>query len=178
LKVVESETDERALIEAAQHDPDRFAELYESNFERVYAFFTRRVAGREEAQDLTSEVFHQALASLGSFEWRGVPFVAWLMGIAGNVLAAHWQRSSRRPEVVADELDVLSADNQVERRALLYQLVNGLPEDQRRVIVERFVKQRSIREIAHVMRRSEGAVKQLQLRALQNLRARVRSHHE
>ncbi|MBV8546205.1 MAG: sigma-70 family RNA polymerase sigma factor, partial [Acidobacteria bacterium] len=62
---------ERLLIEAAQKDPKRFAELYEENFGRVWAFVIRRVNDRAVAQDITSEVFHQALANLGRFEWRG-----------------------------------------------------------------------------------------------------------
>ena len=62
---------ERLLIEAAQKDPRRFAELYETNFERVYAFIIRRVHDRTEAEDLTSEVFQHALANLSKFEWRG-----------------------------------------------------------------------------------------------------------
>ena len=68
--------DERLLIEAAKADPQRFAALYERNFDRVYAFAARRTGSRGEAEDLTAEVFHHALANLGRFEWRGVPFVA------------------------------------------------------------------------------------------------------
>ena len=68
-------TDEQLLIEAAQRDPSRFADLYETNFERVYAYIAGRVRDRDVAQDLTAEVFQQALANIGSFEWRGVPFV-------------------------------------------------------------------------------------------------------
>ena len=59
----------------------------------------------------------------------------------------------------------------VERRAALFQLVDRLPEDQRRVIVARFVEQKSIREIAQDLKRTEGAIKQLQFRALEKLRA-------
>jgi hypothetical protein len=62
--------DERLLIQAAQSDPSRFAELYESNFNRVYAFVARRVKDREEAQDVTADVFHQALRNLGGFQAR------------------------------------------------------------------------------------------------------------
>ncbi len=87
--------DERLLIEAAQSDPRRFAELYERHFERVYAFVARRARGRAEAEDLTAEVFHHALAHLGRFEWRGVPFVAWLLRIARNAVADRWQRVAR-----------------------------------------------------------------------------------
>ena len=63
MKARAADTAERLAIEAAQHDPRRFAELYEQNFERVYAFIVRRVRDREEAEDVTSDVFHQALAN-------------------------------------------------------------------------------------------------------------------
>src|SRR5262245_43243574 len=78
---------EQLLIEAAQKDPRRFGELYETNFERVYAFIVRRVHDRTEAEDLTSEVFQHALANLSRFEWRGVPFAVWLFRIAANSIA-------------------------------------------------------------------------------------------
>ena len=73
MKALKREADERLLIEAAQEDPARFAELYEMNFERVYAYVSRRIQDRAETEDLTSEVFHQALANLKRFEWRGNP---------------------------------------------------------------------------------------------------------
>jgi RNA polymerase sigma-70 factor (ECF subfamily) len=171
---------ERLLIEAAQHDPSRFAELYENNFHRVYAFVARRVKDRDEAQDVTAEVFHQALKNLGRFQWRGVPFAAWLLRIAANALADKWQRAGRGVEVQAeDSLEERTESDagssaEVERRAILFQLVDRLPEDQRLVIVRRFVEQKSVHEIAQELGRSDGAVKQLQFRALETLRGQVR----
>jgi RNA polymerase sigma-70 factor (ECF subfamily) len=172
--------DERLLIEAAQHDPSRFAELYENNFHRVYAFVARRVKDRDEAQDVTAEVFHQALKNLSRFQWRGVPFAAWLLRIAANALADRWQRAGRGVEVQAeDSLEERTESDagssaEVERRAILFQLVDRLPEDQRLVIVRRFVEQKSVHEIAQELGRSDGAVKQLQFRALETLRGQVR----
>jgi RNA polymerase sigma-70 factor, ECF subfamily len=177
VRALEYETDERLLIEAAQRDPLRFAELYESNFERVYAFVAYRVRDREEAQDLTAEIFHQALASIQRFEWQGKPFVAWLLGIAAKVLADRWERLGRRQEVPADEIEEAGIEALSEQRAMLFQLVDALPADQRQVILRRFVDQRSVREIAQELRRSEGAVKQLQFRALQTLRGHMRSKY-
>jgi RNA polymerase sigma-70 factor, ECF subfamily len=182
LKVLEdgnltNQNDERLQVEAARQDPARFAELYENNFERVYAYIAHRVHNREEAQDATADVFHQALASLPRFEWRGLPFVAWLLGIAANVLSDRWQRAAKRREVVTDDLEQVGIEDDIEQRAMLYQLVETLPDDQRRVIVRRFVGQKSLREIATELGRSEGAIKQLQLRALQNLREQIRNNH-
>lgn len=172
--------DERLLIEAAQQDPSRFAELYESNFHRVYAFIARRVRDRTEAEDITAEVFRQALMNLGRFEWRGVPFAAWLLRIAANTLADRWQRASRNVEVAVDSLERVEiaarADAEVERRAMLFQLVDRLPADQRLVIMRRFVDQKSLREISQELGRSEGAIKQLQFRALETLRNKARSN--
>jgi RNA polymerase sigma-70 factor (ECF subfamily) len=172
VKALEREPDDRILIAAAQHDRSHFAELYEHNFDRVYAFIARRAASREEAQDLTAEVFHQALASLQSFKWQGAPFIAWLYGIAANVLAAHWHKMGRNPEQLAEDWERGGSD-EIERRAMLAELVESLLPDQRTVIVGRFIEQRSVREVAQELGRSEGAVKQLQLRALENLREKM-----
>ncbi len=172
MKALEREPDDRLLIAAAQRERSHFAELYEQNFDRLYAFVARRVGGREEAQDLTAEVFHQALASIENFKWQGAPFIAWLYGIAANVLSAHWHKLGRDPEQLAENWEQGGAE-EIERRAMLSELVQALLPEQRTVIVRRFIEQRSIREIAQELGRSEGAVKQLQLRALENLRKKL-----
>jgi len=176
LKVLKKEADERLLIEAAQQDPARFAELYELNFERVYAYVVKRVQDRVESEDLTAEVFHQALANLKRFEWRGIPFAAWLFRIAANLISDRWQRSGRE---LADEQAIESAQvspaeiEDIERRATIYRLVETLPPEQKRVVLLRFVEQKSIKEVASAIRKTEGAVKQLQFRALSTLKARL-----
>jgi len=171
-----TESDERLLIEAAQKDPSRFAELYEQNFHRVYAYVARRVRDRTETQDLTSHVFHQAIANLGKFKWRGAPFAAWLYRIAANAIADQARRKVRESNEQAEpatENSTMVDLEEVERHARLFRAVEKLPEDQRRVIVLRFGDEKSIREIADELGRSEGAVKQLQFRGLENLRNRL-----
>ena len=182
MKALKKEADERLLIEAAQKDPACFADLYEINFERVYAYVMRRVENRAETEDLTAEVFHQALANLKRFEWRGIPFAAWLFRIAANLISDRWQRSGREVIVDPDVMDAEPAKSgsvgpaeieEVERRATLFRLVDTLPAEQRNVVVLRFVEQKSIKEVAREIRKTEGAVKQLQFRALTSLRARM-----
>jgi RNA polymerase sigma-70 factor (ECF subfamily) len=177
LKALKKEADERLLIEAAQKDPACFADLYEINFERVYAYVVKRVRDRAETEDLTAEVFHQALANLKRFEWRGIPFAAWLFRIAANLISDRWQRSGREvadDSGIIDSVQVSPAEiEEVERRATLFRLVETLPAEQRRVVVLRFVEQKSIKEVAREVRKTEGAVKQLQFRALTSLRARM-----
>ena len=166
--------DERALIAAAQDDPARFGDLYDRYVHRVYGFVSRRVGNRAEAEDITSAVFEQALASLTRFEWRGVPFAAWLIRIAANALADHWRRAARETGDAVPEVPDAAEMDAIEQRAILFQLVERLPDLQRRVIELRFGEEKSIREIATALQRTEGAVKQLQLRALENLRKGMR----
>jgi len=184
----EKEAEERRLIEAAQSDPARFAEVYENYFELVYAYVARRVRNRAEAEDLTGEVFRKALASLPRFKWRGAPFAAWLFRIASNMIADRSKRAAREGPLDESGAAARGASAQVgkvdgtsqqqdledsERRALLFRMVDELAEDQARVVILRFAEDKSIREIAAALERSEGAVKQLQYRALENLRAKL-----
>jgi RNA polymerase sigma-70 factor (ECF subfamily) len=167
--------DERLLIEAAQADPARFVEIYERYVDRIYSFVSRRAENRAVAEDITSQVFEQALGAIGRFEWRGVPVSVWLFRIASNALADHWREHSRAVQEARGVPDPLELED-IERRIALYQQVERLPDLQRRVIQLRFVEEKSIRDVAAALERSEGAVKQLQLRALENLRKSMGSH--
>src|SRR5207253_7900370 len=175
---------EPRLVQAAQSDPAKFDALYELHFERVYAFAASRVRDRATAEDVTSEVFHKALANLPSYEWRGVPFAAWLLRIAANAIVDHAKRAAREfpapddPPEPANDPDVQALGlRAIEHRAKLFRLVGRLPADQKQVVYERFVEQRSIKEIAQRLGKTEGAVKQLQLRAVQNLREQMEGSH-
>jgi len=178
LKALETVTDEQLLVEAAKRDPACFAELYENNFDRVYAFIARRVPDRNEAQDLTADVFHQALVGIGRFEWRGVPFAGWLLGIAANLVARRWRNAVNQAELERGEFEEPGINGEAERRVMLLQFLDSLPADQRHVLIRRFVDQQSSRDIALELGKSLGAVKQLQFRALQALRARARGNHD
>lgn len=171
-----STDDDRRLIEAAQADPGRFVDLYERYVDRVYTFVSCRAQNRAVAEDITSHVFEKALAELHRFEWRGTPFVAWLFRIAANALADHWRQDARESHDLHSDVPDARDSEQIERRVMLFQLVGRLPEMQRQVIEMRFVEQKSIRDIAAALGRSEGAVKQLQLRALENLRSGMVPH--
>lgn len=168
-----TDASQRRLVQAAQQDPARFAELYEFHFDAIYAFVARRVHDRVYAEDLTADVFHKALAALPKFDWRGVPFGAWLFRIAANLVADHWKRSSRESP---DDPPELATEQEFEKArdcARLFRLVETLPTDQQRVIRMRFSEGQSIREIAAALRKTDGAVKQLQFRALASLRAHL-----
>lgn len=167
--------DDDELLAAAQRDPARFLGLYDRYFHRVWAYAIRRARNRAEAEDLTSEVFRRALENLGSYEWRGVPFLAWLLRIAANTLANRREKLGREsPDAPPD---IAGPDPELERRAMIFELVARLPEAQRRVIELRYIEQRSLLEVAKKLGRTEGAVKQLQRRALEYLREELEAGH-
>src|SRR5688572_20110926 len=180
------EAEERRLIEAAQQDRARFVEIYEKYFELVYAYTARRTLNRDEAEDLTAEVFRKALENLPRFKWTGAPFGAWLLRISFNLIADRAKRAAREgdnsprvskgtntPRDASSAAQQQSVVEDAERSARLFRFVDDLADDQRRVVIMRFAEEKSIRNIAGELGRSEGAVKQLQFRALQNLRAKL-----
>jgi RNA polymerase sigma-70 factor (ECF subfamily) len=180
------EMEERRLIAAAQRDRACFGNVYERYFELVYGYVARRVRDRAATEDLTSEVFRKALANIDRFKWTGAPFGAWLLRIASNVIADRAKRQAKDGlRVDEPSLTVESRDDarttqpqqvqleEAERRAWVIRQVDELPDDQRRVVRLRFAEEKSISEIAAELGRSEGAVKQLQFRALQNLRIKL-----
>jgi len=173
---------ERRLVEASQRQPRRFAQLYERYFDRVYAFALTRTGHRTAAEDVTAETFRLAFENLSGFEWRGVPFSAWLFRIAANAATDHLKRVSKEetlPETANDQDESWEARLiEVETRARLFELVQRLPKSQREVLVMRFGQEKSLKEIAGAIGRSEGAVKALQHRAMTTLRHWVGDENE
>ena len=168
---------ERRLIEASQRQPPRFAQLYERYFDRVYAFALTRTRDRAAAEDVTAETFRQAFENLPRFQWRGVPFSAWLFRIASNAAADYFKRAAREEsltDAAEDQNDSWEARLiDIDTRARLFALVERLPKAQRRVLLLRFGQEQGIKDIAREMGRSEGAVKLLQHRAMETLRSWV-----
>jgi len=168
---------DRRLIERAQRDRRRFVQIYERYVDRVYAFALTRTRDRELAQDVTQETFRIAFEHLPQFEWRGVPLSGWLFRIAlreaidAQKVAARTKQLDELPDESPDSWEALFIE--VEERVDLFDLIKGLPRDQRRVIELRFGQGRRVKDIALVVGRTEGAVKQLQFRALASLRVRL-----
>jgi len=133
---------EQRLVQSSQRDPRRFAQLYDRYFDRIYAFALTRTGNRAAAEDVTADTFRQAFENLSRFQWRGVPFSAWLFRIAANAAADYYQRSSR--EQVVPDIQVESDASwetrliEVETRTHLFDLVRRLPKDQRLYVVSNF----------------------------------------
>jgi RNA polymerase sigma-70 factor (ECF subfamily) len=167
---------EESLVRRAQNrDQEAFAQLYEEHFDRIYRYLALRIGNEMEAEDMTQQVFLNALQSISSFRWKGIPFSAWLYRIAHNQ-AVDYLRRKKRTAVPLDE-SLATSDNPPQRVAerkldieQLLQATKKLTEAQREVISLRFTSELSIAEVARVMGRSQGAVKALQHSAIVALR--------
>ncbi len=164
---------------AVQRDPDAFAQIYDEHVDVVYRSIYFRVGDVGIAEDLTADVFSKAWERIDRFQWRNVPVQHWLLRIAKNMVIDHW-RSRRRVTSPLDELgDAPSDDPSPEEHVALGievetlgQALGRLPDDQRDVLVLRFIEGYSHRDVATALGKSVVAVRQIQvrgLRALQNL---------
>jgi RNA polymerase sigma-70 factor (ECF subfamily) len=170
--------DERQLIEAARLDPARFQELYDRYFDQIYSYVYYHCGSREQAEDITAATFQRGLEDLPNFQWRGVPYSAWLYRVAGNLLS----RDRRRPAWLelqdtqyhgeeAEEPDEVVM--RLDENSRLHSAIRELPADQRQAILLRFFAGMRNKEVGRVMNRSEGAVKLLVFRAVSNLRKQL-----
>lgn len=158
-------------------DPDAWAEIYEECFPRIYRYIALRVRNRAEAEDLAEQVFLNALDSISSFKWRGVPVAAWLFRIAHNQVIDYQRKVAKSKTPLPLDESLLKDDidpEEVAARNLdinrVVQAMGQLTKAQRDVIELRFVGELTTAEVAKILGKSEGAVKVLQHNALASLR--------
>jgi RNA polymerase sigma-70 factor (ECF subfamily) len=167
---------ERLLIEAAQRDRAAFAPLYERYVEQIFAYAHTLTRNRELAEDVTASTFAKAIEELPRFEWRGVPYSAWLYRVASNLVARQARRPAWSDLDAHQPVDEASPELIVEQRSRAAEVrtaVSKLPEEQRQAVLLRFGGDLRNREIAEIMERSEGAVKLLTFRAMTSLRKQL-----
>ena len=167
-----------ALVELARTgDSEAFGLLYDHYQASVYRFLFYRTRSTALAEDLTSETFFRALRSMTNFRWQGKDFGAWLMTIARNLATDHFKAGRTRLELATEDMGVHDDATEGPESTVLAGLTNELlltalkelPDEQRDCLIMRFLQGMSIAETAAVLGRSDGAVKQLQLRGVRNL---------
>lgn len=167
-----------ALVTLAQQgDAEAFGQVYDAYVDSIYRYLYYRVGSHALAEDLTSETFLRALRRIDTFTWQGKDIGAWFVTIARNLVTDHVKSSRFKLEVTtADMLDADRADDGIEeevlarlQNAVLLDAVRELKAEQQECIVLRFLQGLTVAETSKVMGRSEGAVKQLQLRAVRAL---------
>ena len=145
--------DEATLVQKAKAlDSEAWSVIYQRHFRSIHAYLYHRLGNPDLAEDMAATVFLQAVERIGSFDYRGIPLVAWLYRIAHNVAVDHLRRSSRiRWEPLDDNLvdkgnDPEKATEIAFAMGELKQAMGNLTEEQRQVIILRFVSDLSTRE--------------------------------
>lgn len=163
-----NEPTDAELVEHAQRDPAAFEALYRRYLPAVYRFVRARVLSIEEAEDVTSAVFMDALAGLGNYHEQG-RFTAWLFTIARRHVIAHGRRNMRSELV--DAADVVAPPQRTgEDWIVLERAMSRLTDDRRQALELRFFADLSIEQVAATMGKGESATKMLIHRALGQLR--------
>ena len=167
-----------AVRRAARGDQDAAAVLFDHYYPRLYRYAFARLKNAQDAEDVASEAFAKVLRGLDGFRWRGSGFEAWIFRIARNLIVDRYRKGGT--EVIGNELvdavmPILGDDAEAgalagEARRELNQVIDRLPEEQREVVLLRFAAELDTSEVAATTERSANAVRQLQFRALTNLR--------
>jgi RNA polymerase sigma-70 factor (ECF subfamily) len=175
----------RKLVDRAQKgDRDALEELYLIHFDRIYSYLHVSVGNRHDAEDLTTQTFLKMLEKIGSFKWQSAPFSAWLFRIAHNLAMDHfrarrrWQPEEDVPEPVGDaEPSAELAAMQTIGRESMLKLIERLSPEQQQVLTLKFVFNLPNAEVAAILKKTEGAIKSLQHRALVSLQKQFAQSH-
>jgi len=168
------------------------AELYETHFERVARYIGVRIGDTAEAEDLASEVFVRALRGVERYRETGAPMVAWLFKVAHNITVDHLRSRGRRPvSVPLDEDDLAvgtippsplgNPGEDLERQEEIGQLQQAMEQltgGQRQVLALRFGSGMSSEQVAEVMGKKPGAVREMQSAGIKKLRQILSRHQE
>lgn len=181
MVVALQDLDERALVRRAiARDRDAFGALYDRHVVRVYRHIYYMVGNAAEAEDLSAQAFLQAWEAIHRYQMRGAPFVSWLLRIAHNLGVSHLRSkrdSSELPETLVDHSrhgnpeEVLQRQVEADR---VRQAIMRLRDEQRQVIMLRFIEDLEYREVAEIVGKSVAAVRVIQHRALHALRKQMR----
>jgi len=162
---------------AVQRDPEAFAQIYDEHVDIVYRYVFYKVGDPGVAEDLTADVFAKAWERIDRFQWRNVPVQHWLLTIARNAVTDHW-RSRKRMSSPLDMLGEASSDEPLPEEHVARDLevetlgraLLKLPDEQRDVLILRFIEDLPHRDVAAILGKSVEAVRQIQSRALKALR--------
>lgn len=154
-----------------------FGLLYDYYQPKIYRFIILKVGHREEAEDLTHQVFLSAWQNIKNYKKKGFPFSSWLYRIARNQVIDHYRtkKTNLTLEEVSPEYFVtpavasLNIEKDLEMERVLGAMRN-LESQYQDVVIMRFVEDLSVREVAAALGKSEGAVKLIQHRAIKKLR--------
>lgn len=170
-------TDRELIKHVKNGNNGAFAEIYDKYVDQIYKYIYFKVGSREDCEDITEQVFLNAFEKINQFKFNGPPFIAWLYKIAQNLVVDHYRKKNKVIEFPLEKivLPTSSKDNPENiywgnlTMEGLYQALSNIRDEQREVIILRFIEGLSTAEVAEVMSKSSGAIRALQYRALKSL---------
>ncbi len=171
-------------MEQAKENSESFGKLYDYYFPKVYGFVAAKVYDRDDAEDITGDIFVKILENLHNFEWRGLPFGAWIFRIARNTINDYYTKHGKTKVASIDEVYGLSEDEEKtsphkkaakeELAEKVKEILDDLPERDLNVIHLKFFSELSNREIVDVMGISESNVAVILYRALRKIKPELK----
>ena len=177
LEMHPQESEDSLVQRAIERDKAAFAVLYDKHVDQVYRHVYYRVQSQVDAEDITQEVFVKGWKAISKYKKTGAPFVTWLIAIAHNLIADHYR--ARKNLVSLEEADTFSHSDETSPEVIaeanlnkshVRNAISKLKGEKQRVILMRFIDGLSYGEIAKTLGKSEGAVRVIQYRALNDLR--------
>jgi RNA polymerase sigma-70 factor (ECF subfamily) len=156
---------ENDIIEAAKKNPQRFEPIYKKYHEQIFRYVYQRMDSKDQAHDVTSQIFIKAITKLHKYEFRGVPFSSWLYRIAMSEVYQYLKDSSASRTVNVDTsglseiVDDLDDDDRAEQKQQLIKVIGELPEEELQMIEMRYFEKRSYREIGEILGIAENNAK-------------------
>jgi RNA polymerase sigma-70 factor (ECF subfamily) len=179
--------EEWLVIQAAQQDPAAFRPLYDRYYSVVFKFIFKRTADENLTAEICSLVFLKALKRLDSFEFRGVPFSAWLLRIAGNELGQHFRKVNKTrvvsidenfiPELAGEVYTGGDEENYEEMMGMMVDALDELKEADLLLIEMRFFEQLPFKDIAEILQITESNAKVKTYRILERMKKSILKKH-
>lgn len=174
---------EWTVIQAAQRNPAEFKPLYDKYYVQIFRFILKRTADESLSADICSQVFLKAMNKLHKYEYRGVPFSAWLYRIASNEVTQHFRQTGKNRVVsindshVGDLVEDEYADNFEEKKAIMLEMLSDLKEEDMIMVELRFFEQRSFKEIAEILQMTETNAKVKTYRIIERMKKKAKGRN-
>ena len=162
--------------ETIRDNETKLANLYEEYYDKIARYAYVRIGERTDAEDIAGEVFLKALQSIKSYKERGIPMQAWLFRIAHNLVVDYFRKTKKQQTVPIDNIQLEANTNPVTMAETnidierMKQAMLQLTEEQREVLRLRFFGGLTSREAGDILKKSDGAVREMQRAAIEKLR--------
>lgn len=156
---------ENDIIEASKKNPERFAPIYKKYYEQIFRYVYQRMDSKDQAHDVTSQIFIKAITKLHKYQFQGVPFSSWLYRIAMSEVYQYLKENSAKRTVNVDTsglseiVDDIDDNGRAEQKQQLIEVIGELPEEELQMIEMRYFEKRSYREIGKILGIAENNAK-------------------